>query len=85
MNLLLLIFSAGAIFWFFSSMINKSVQGSLSHRVYRFITNELHFQTHPSTIEYWLIVRYNLTPKQAADCIENYGNGIEWFEENIFG
>jgi hypothetical protein len=79
-DLILLILAAAAVIWIVSSIAGAYTEKPLYSRVFMFITNELHFKIHPSTIQYRLITNYNLTPKQAEDCIENYAEGIDWFE-----
>lgn len=84
-DLILLIVSAAAVLWAISAIAGAYTQKPLFVRVFMYITNELHFKTHPSQIIYKLIADYNLTPKQADECMEHYAEGIDWFDSYFRG
>jgi len=84
-DLILLIVAAAAVIWVISALVGAYTEKPLFVRVFMYITNELHFKTHPSQIKFKLITNYDLTPKQAEDCMEFYAEGIDWFDTYFRG
>jgi hypothetical protein len=82
-DILLIMFAAAAVIIIAGKIAGAYVEKPKFLQVYMYITDELFKQTHPSTIEFRLITKFDLEPHEAQQCMENYAEGIGWFELHV--